>query len=234
MVAQAAWADFFRSALTPKSARVFLVAHNQDYILKIGSYPNMILLKKTGSGKWGYQHITDLDGLFDYRYSKTKRNMLILESKVGKIDVSAGHLYERVFDPLKSLFPDVTFTYALFADRTHLFDKRYPEYRMLQDAPARIYEALRDKGVPSLFFEFVEESHVFEMMCRHLVTTYRSIKHQSVTISGTTTVSEDAITIYGPGAREPYMVLEKDRNGHYRVVRGPLQRSGTSVEGSTI
>jgi hypothetical protein len=223
----------FSKEFDPKRREGFLVANNNEYVLKIGSYPNMILLKKNGNGKWGYQHITDLDGLFDYRYSKTKRIMLILESKVGKIDVSAYDLYERVFEPLQSLFPEVTFTYALFADRSHLFDKRYPEYRMLTDAPTRIFEALRERGVPSLFFDFVEDHHVFDTMCRHLVTTYRTLKNQSVTFNGTTTLSEDAITIFGPGAKEPYMVLEKDRSGHYRIVRGPLQTTSSTLEKST-
>lgn len=224
----------FSKAFDPKKREGFVVSHSQDYVLKIGSYPNMILLKKTGTGKWGYQHITDLDGLFDYRYSKTKRVMLLLESKVGKIDVSAGDLYERVFVPLKTLFPDASFTYVLFADRGHLFDKRYPEYRILQDAPTRIYEALRDCGVPSLFFEFAEEPNIFDTMCRHLVNTSRTLKKQSVTIAGTTTVSEDTISIFGPGAREPYMVLEKDRNGSYRVVRGPMYQQYQPIEESTL
>ena len=211
----------FSKRFNPKEREGFVVAHNQDYVLKIGSYPNMILLKQTGSGKWGYQHITDLDGLFDYRYTKTQRVLLILESKIGKIDISASDLYERLFEPLQSLFPNTQLAYVLFADRNQIFDKRFPEYRILQDGPQRIYEALRKRSIPTLFFEFAEDQQIFDTMCRHCVNAYRSYTNEVVTIHGTTTISEHRINIFGPGAKEPYMVLEKDPKGQYHVVRQP-------------
>ena len=86
----------FDKRFDPKHRENYVVAHNKDYVLKIGHYPNMILLKRTGEGNWGYQHVTDIDGLFDYRYLG-KRHLIILESKTGKIDVNAPrHLPDSV------------------------------------------------------------------------------------------------------------------------------------------
>ena len=219
----------FDKRFNPKSRQNYVVANSENYVLKIGRYPNMILLKKTGKGAWGYQHITDLDGLFDYRYSH-KRHLIILESKTGRIDLSAGVLYEKLFMPLKSLFPEANFTYALFADKRFLLDGRHPEYRALQETPVRIFEKLRARGIPSLFFEFNESEKDFESMCRHIFTSYRTYHRQGVTLKGRTVIGDSRIVIFGEGNnRDPYMELERDpASGLFRVTRSP-----TGVSGST-
>ena len=199
----------FDKRFNPKNSENYVVANTRRYILKIGSYPNMILLKKTGSGKWGYQHVTDLDGLFDYRWMR-RRHLIIIESKIGKIDINAGALYETLFVPLKKLFPDADFSYVVFASRDYLLDNRYPEYRLLQETPQRIYQALKDAGIPSFFFEFRENDNEFDAMCRHLITTHRTYHGQQVTFQGRVTITDKSIQIFNPGSTQPYMELRRD------------------------
>ena len=209
----------FDDSFDPKNRQGFVVANTNHHILKIGSYPNMILLKKTGRGKWGYQHVTDLDGLFDYRYLHS-RHLIILESKTGRIDVNAEALYETLFVPLRELFPDALFTYVVFALQEYLLDHRNPDYRILQETPLRIYKALAREGIPSLFFHFNERENDFIDMCRHLVTCYRTYHRQNVSFQGRVRVSDHKVTIFNPGTTTPYLDLERDRKtGLYRIVQ---------------
>ncbi len=198
----------FDKQFNPKESENYVVANTRNYILKIGSYPNMILLKKTGSGKWGYQHVTDLDGLFDYRWLR-RRHLIIIESKIGKIDISANALYDTLFVPLKKLFPDAEFSYVVFASRDYLLDTRYLEYRLLQETPQRIFLALKEQGIPSFFFEFRESDAEFEAMCRHLITTYRTYHGKKVTFQGKVTITDQAVVIYNPGSSVPYLELRR-------------------------
>ncbi|QTD52152.1 hypothetical protein [Sulfidibacter corallicola] len=209
----------FDKSFDPKNRENYVVANTKRYVLKIGRYPNMILLKKTGQGKWGYQHVTDLDGLFDFRYL-SKRHLIILESKTGKIDVQAESLYETLFVPLRKLFPEAIFSYVVFADRRHLMDIRYPEYRILQDAAVRIYEALAYHGIASFFFEFQENDSDFMQMCRHLINAYRTYHHERVSFQGSVSVTDSHIAIFEPGNRRPYLELARDPStGMFRVLR---------------
>jgi len=209
----------FDKSFDPKNRQGFVVANTHQHILKIGKYPNMILLKKTGSGKWGYQHVTDLDGLFDFRYLHG-RHLIILESKTGKIDVNAEALYETLFVPLRELFPDALFTYVVFALKDHLLDHRHPEYRVLQESPQRIYKALAAAEIPSLFFHFNESESDFVDMCRHLVTCYRTYHRKNVSFQGRVRVTDRKVTIFNPGTVTPYLDLERDqKSGQYRIVQ---------------
>ncbi|CAM2006078.1 hypothetical protein [Acanthopleuribacter pedis] len=209
----------FDKSFDPKNCTNFVVANTKRFVLKIGRYPNMILLKKTGQGKWGYQHVTDLDGLFDFRYLG-KRHLIILESKTGRIDVQAESLYESLILPLKRLFPDATFSYVVFADRRHLLDMRYPEYRILQEAPVRIHEALTKHGIANFFFEFDESESDFQQMCRHLINAYRNYHHERVSFNGNISITDSQIAIFEPNQRRPYIELERDPvTGLFRVIR---------------
>ncbi len=91
----------------------FIVNHTDQYILKIKKYPNLVILKKTGSGKFGYENIKELDGLFDYRYRK-HRHVLVLESKLDKINVNSEELVQNLFIPLSQFFNDAQFSSVLF------------------------------------------------------------------------------------------------------------------------
>ena len=206
----------FDKRFNPKKKQNYVVANSRDFILKIGSYPNMILLKKTGHGHWGYQHVTDLDGLFDFRYLG-RRHLVIMESKIGKIDINADALFETLFVPLRHLFPEAEFTYVLFAGRDHLLDNRHPEYRILQDTPVRIFKALRKHGIPTMFFEFNESDAEFTGMCRHLITSYRTYHNQNVNFQGQVSISDSHVTIYNPGSKTPYLNLVRDPSGMFRI-----------------
>lgn len=198
----------------------FIVAHSDNYVLKIDKYPNMILLKRTGEGKFGYQHVTDFDGLFDFRYTR-KRHIVILESKTGKIDIDARQIYERLFIPLSELFPKTSFAYVIFASGDHLIEPRYPEYRILQPIPLQIYQELADQNIPSMFFQFSENDLDFKTMYKHLVTAFHTYHRRQVSFQGKTTISDNNIQIFTAGSKEPYLILEKREDGTYQVAHSP-------------
>lgn len=207
----------FDKRFNPKQRKDFIVASTENYILKIGRYPNMILLKKTGVGKWGFQHVTDLDGLFDYR-TGMQRQLVILESKSGKIDQNPETLYEKTIAPMQELFPDAQFSYVLFATKNHLFLPKDPEYRILQKTPERIYESLLKRGVPTMFFCFQETEKDFHEMARHLILSYRSYNAMNFHIKGETEISPDHIRIFEKGNAIPYIELKKDpESGLFRI-----------------
>jgi len=211
----------FNKQFDPKFKENYVVAHKGEYILKIGRYPNMILLRRTGRGDWGYQHVTDLDGLFDYRYL-SRRHMIIMESKTGKIDINAEALHETLFVPLRKLFPEATFTYVLIGNKKMLFDDRNPEYRTLQEAPIRIFNALAKNNVPCFFFEFSETDEDFNAMCRHLITSYGTYHHEMVSFQGKVSISDSQIVIFNPGSKTPYIQMERDPlTGQFQVSHAP-------------
>lgn len=207
----------FDKRFNPKKRKDFIVASSRNYVLKIGRYPNMILLKHTGEGNWGYQHVTDLDGLFDYRIGRT-RHLILLESKSGKIDQNPEKLYAKTFEPMQQLFPDTQFSYVLFASQQHLFSSRNPEYRILQKTPERIYESLLSHGIPSMFFCFHETERDFHEMAWHLIRSYRSYHALNFKVVGETEISPEAIRVFQKGSVSPYLVLRKDpETGLFRV-----------------
>ena len=57
---------------------------------------------------WAYDNIKELDGFFDYRYLG-KRNILVLESKLERLNINPERLVENLFEPLKELFPKSSF-----------------------------------------------------------------------------------------------------------------------------
>ena len=221
----------FDKRFNPKASENYVVANTDRFVLKIGRYPNMILLKKTGHGKWGYSHVTDLDGLFDFRFL-SKRHLIIMESKIGRIDLNSEALYDTLFVPLKQLFPEAIFSYVLFANRDHLLDARYPEYRILQDTPLRVFQALKNHGLHCFFFEFNESESEFIAMCRHLITSHRTYHDQTVHFQGSVSITDRHLTIFNPGSKSPYIKLEKDASGRYQVIQSP--KPGPSVKDSKL
>lgn len=214
----------FDKRFDPKSREGYVVAHNSRFVLKIGKYPNMVLLKKTGLGKWGYQHVTDIDGLFDYR-SASQRHMMLMESKSGRIDLDVEHLVDNVFGPMSQLFPDAQLSFVLFSDGRFLFDSRFPEYRILHEIPLRLYNALEQAGIPCIFFDFKESEKDFKILARHLITASKTYHHQRVVFSGRTECTPHGIVIYVPGSDIPYLALRREpRSGLFRMVRAPYRQ----------
>ncbi|PIE02226.1 MAG: hypothetical protein CSA81_08290 [Acidobacteria bacterium] len=207
----------FDKRFNPKMRSNFIVASSQSYVLKIGRYPNMLLLKKTGQGHWGFQHITDLDGLFDYRVGK-ERHLIILESKSGKIDQNPDLLYQKTFAPMRELFPEAHFSYVLFATRPYLFSSKYPEYRILKKTPERIYRSLLNHGIPSMFFHFREKERDFHEMARHLIQSYRSYHAQTFKVSGETEITPSQVRVFQKGSASPFLELTRDPvTGYFKV-----------------
>jgi hypothetical protein len=106
----------FDARFNPAKRNDFIIAHSDRYVLKIQKYPNLVILDKTGRGKFGYENIKELDGLFDYRYGR-QRHILVLESKLDKINVDCDDLINNLFMPLRQLIPEARFSYVLFSSQ---------------------------------------------------------------------------------------------------------------------
>jgi hypothetical protein len=209
----------FDKRFNPAERDGFIVTHTDDYLLKIQNYPNLVILKRSGRGKYGYENIKELDGLFDYRY-KGDRHMLVLESKLDRINVDCDDLVDNLFTPLRQLFPDARFSYVLFSDESSIFVKqRYKRHRRLKQLPVKIYERLRREGVGLLCLTFNETAADFERMRDHLITQYRSVVRLGVTMNGKMVVTPKSITLFD-GGETPHLKLMKDaRQGLWREVK---------------
>jgi len=125
----------FDRRFNPNERNNFIVSHSDQYILKIQKYPNLVILKKTGSGKYGYENIKELDGLFDYRYND-QRHILVLESKLEKININPDTLIRNLFSPLRQLFSNAVFSYILFSEKNSIFKRKKQErVRQLKHQP---------------------------------------------------------------------------------------------------
>ncbi|MFW6220683.1 MAG: hypothetical protein ACOC3X_03325 [Nanoarchaeota archaeon] len=202
----------FDKSFDPKNREGFIVANTKDYILKIQKYPNLVILKKTGHGKkFGYENIKEIDGLFDYRYFR-KRNIVILESKVDRLNINENNLVNNLFKPLNEFFPNCYFTYALFTTKDALYSKnRHRKKRKLLNKPIKIYETLKKNDIATLFFSFNESKEDLNKMKDHLITQYRLLNNLNITLQHKTIVSNDEIIIYDAGKR-PLKKLIKDKN----------------------
>jgi hypothetical protein len=209
----------FDRRFNPRERDDFIIANTQQYILKIRKYPNLVILEKTGRGKYGYENIKEIDGLFDYRYFRL-RNILVLESKLEKLSINCDDLLDNCFVPLSNLFPDAHFSYVLFTDRNSIYQKRqFERRRQIKQFPYRIYSRLKEHGVATLFFSFNEARDDFERMKDHLITQYRAVNRMGVTLKGRTVITDRELTVFD-GGETPHLKLVKDaRTGLWREVK---------------
>ena len=199
----------FDKRFNPLARDDFIIAHCPEYVLKIRKYPNCVVLKRTGKGKFGYENVKELDGLFDYRFF-LRRHILVLESKLEKTAISVGGLMKNLFDPLRELFPKTDFSYILFTDRNSIYQKRhFARRRQIKHFPYKIYEHLRKAGIGTLFFSFNETRDDFERMKDHLITQYRSLHKMGVKLTGKTVVTGNEIIVFD-GGETPHLKLIKD------------------------
>lgn len=199
----------FDQSFDPQNRDDFIVANTSDYILKILRYPNLIILKRSKRGKFGYENIKELDGFFDYRFM-SKRHILVLESKLEKINVDCNDLINNLFNPLKHLFPEAQFHYILFTDKYSVYNRsKTNKFRQIKEVPIMIYERLIEEGIGSLFFTFNEGREDFEKIKNFLIVQYRAIKKMSFTIIGKTILSEKELMIFD-GGETPHIKLIKD------------------------
>lgn len=200
----------FDQRFDPQNRDDFIVANTSDYILKILRYPNLIILKRSRKGKFGYENIKELDGFFDYRFM-SKRHILVLESKLEKINIDCDDLINNLFTPLRCLFPESQFHYILFTDRYSVYSKaKINRYRQIKEVPITIYERLKKDGIGSLFFSFNESREDFEKIKNFLIVQYRAIKKMSFTIIGKTVISEKELMVFD-GGETPHIKLIKDQ-----------------------
>ena len=199
----------FDKRFNPLAQDDFIIAHCPEYVLKIRNYPNCVILKKTGRGKFGYENIKELDGLFDYRYF-LRRHILVLESKVEKTTISVSQLTKNLFEPLRALFPKTDFSYILFTDRNSIYQKKhFAKRRQIKRFPLKIYKHLREAGIGVLFFGFNETREDFERMKNHLITQYRALHKMGVALSGKTVLTDKEIIVFDEG-ETPHLKLIKD------------------------
>ena len=206
----------------------FVVAHTDRYILKVDKYPNLVILDKTGRGRYGYESIKELDGMFDYR-TPGQRHILVLESKLDRIKVNRSDLITNLFGPLREFFPETRFTYVLFSSVEAIYIKKdFERRRRLRHTMQVLYETLRDAGIGVLLFTFNESYADFERVRDHLITQYRAIAHKRVALHGRMLVSEREIVLFDAG-ETPHLKLVKDpASGLWREV--PMKHKKREVE----
>jgi hypothetical protein len=224
----------FDRRFDPSHRDDFIITHTNDYVLKIDRYPNLIILKRTGRGKYGYENIKELDGFFDYRFGG-RRHILVLESKLEKINIDCDDLVTNLFNPLRQLFPEARFNYALFTDSNSIYMKaRFRRWRQIKQMPARIHERLSGEGIGTLFFTFNESREDFERMKDFLILQYKTLRRQAVTLHGKSYISDKELIVFD-GGETPHIKLVKDpQNGlwremplrHKRVKKGTRGKPG--------
>lgn len=209
----------FDERFNPQQRDNFIVTHTDRYVLKIDKYPNLVILKRTGKGKYGYENIKELDGLFDFRFGKD-RHILVLESKLDRISVDCEDLVDNLFVPLRHLLPEARFSYVLFSNRESIYVRRnFQRLRILKHMPQKIHRRLVEHDIGVIFFTFNESYDDFERMKDHLITQYRSVSHQGVALNGRMIVSDREIILFDQG-QTPHLKLVRDRySGLWREVK---------------
>lgn len=208
----------FDKRFNPANRENYIVANTDHYILKIDKYPNLVILRRSGRGTYGYENIKELDGLFDYRYGE-QRHIMVLESKLDRINVNSPDLVTNLFGPLRALFPQACFSYILFGDTDAIYiRKHYARRRAIKQLPRLLYQTLHAHGIGVLFFTFNESRDDFERIKNHLITQYRAIAHLGLELRGRMKLSDTEIVLFDEG-ETPHMKLVKDeRSGMWREV----------------
>jgi hypothetical protein len=197
----------------------FIVNHTDKYVLKIQRYPNLVILKKTGTGNYGYDNIKELDGLFDYRY-KRQHHILVLESKLDKINITRRDLIKNLFTPLRQFFKDAQFSYILFSDKHALYKKKnMKKLRQLKHRPLGIYNTLKTNNIGVLYFTFNESREDFERMKNHLIMQYRSVVRLDVQFFGKMVLSDRKIVIFDEGETPRIKLVKDTKYGMWREVK---------------
>jgi hypothetical protein len=209
----------FDQRFNPRDRDDFVIAHSGDYVLKIKNYPNCVILKKTGKGKFGYENIKELDGLFDYRFF-LQRQIMVLESKLEKVTVDVDDILGQLFTPLRELFPKARFSYILFTDKNSIYQKKFfTRRRQLKRFPLKIYRQLGAQGISTFLFGFNESRDDFERMKEHLITQYRAFHKMGVTLKGKTVITDKVLSVFDEGETPHLKLIKDDATGLWREVK---------------
>lgn len=198
----------FASDFNPEKRESYIVANTENLILRIKNYPNMIILRKTGEGHYGYQEIKEIDGLFDYRQGR-RRHIVVLESKVEGININRDLLVNNLFAPLRELFPETGLSYILFAQKNQLYNKTDMKIRRLKQTPVALYEQLKANGVSTLFFSFNEDENDFQRMATHLLDQKKIMDRKPVAFQGRIRLSQNSLLVFN-GGENPLFKLARD------------------------
>lgn len=193
----------------------YIVRNTENYILKIDNYPNLVILKRDGKGKFGYKNIKEIDGFFAYRF-KNQKFVVVLESKIGNIDIDPRKNYDNLFKPLKELYPEAFFSYILFGQESHLYDQRTSKnVRKLRKRIVDVYKPLMDNNIGFMAFTFNENASDFERLYTHIETEYQKIHNMDLVLNNRTEISKNSIVIYD-NLGLPYMKLFKQGDGVWK------------------
>ena len=138
------------------------------------------------------------------------RHILVLESKLEKININTQYLTNHLFTPLKKLFPEAHLHYVLFTDRHSIYVKNsYARLRQIKQMPVKIHDQLLEHRIGSLFFSFNETREDFEKIKDFLILQYRSLRNLSLTLYGKTFITDKELLIFD-GGETPHIKLQKD------------------------
>lgn len=193
-----------------KTAHEYVVASTDRYVLKTfkNNYPNMILLEKTGQGKFGYEPIKEIDGFFSYRYFGTQQ-LIIIESKLDTTAVKPQKLTTKLFGAMHELFPKSHLNYVLFTSKRATFSSHQRESRILKAGAKNLHIELKKHGVRTIFFTFNETTEEMNTVASHVIAQHRYIHDLPIEIHGT--LEKGQLTIYN-GGDTPLKQLVRDPN----------------------
>ena len=202
----------FDKRFDPAHKNGYIINNTDTLLLKIQKYPNIVLLKRRDDSEWAYDAIKELDGLFDYRHQGV-RHIMVLETKLDKIQLTSQKLVDNLFDPFKKLFPQAQFHYILFSSKNALF---HPVHKnnFLKNKALEIYQILQASGVNSLYFSFNETYEQYTATATHLITQYKRLAQERVAFHGTIIMEPNSIELYDRG-QEPFMKLKQVSHKHW-------------------
>jgi len=185
----------------------YTVASQDNIVLKVHNYPNLVLLERRGEDKPCEYNVTDLDGLFDHRIGQ-QRHLIVVEAKEGHIKLKEETLM-HTFDCMEQLYPKAAFSYVLFGTDRYLFSGK----RRLQDRHVDLYHRLIERNIATVFFTFNESRQEIADIRNHLYQHYVLAKQKSFRLA-TGLVNDEEISIYDTMGNI-LKQLRKKENGDY-------------------
>lgn len=220
--------DFFKKDYN-RSEREYIIRHSGRLILKLHiEYPNMIVLKRTGKGKFGYEPVAEFDGLFHYNYGR-QNHILVLETKTDDLSVDPDHVQKKVVPSLQKLYPEVhrsggKIWYVIFGQHTKIFNG--PErWGRLTEGAKNLYLKLRERDIPAFFLTFNEPSEQLNRITQRVVRQYvgahilQNGAQKQVQFTGEVTIRHNGVDIRD-GDEQPGLSFELNpATGEYRLAQ---------------
>lgn len=207
----------FREDFDISNPEDYTVAENENYKLKIKRYPNLALIDLTENQYGRETELTDIDGFFSFKYF-LKKHIIVVESKVSKLNQNLDSLLTNLFNPLKELYPKAEFSYFLYSNPNTMYKKKNRNLRMLREKPRKIFNKLIKNNINPLFCAFNISASEFDNIAKHLLDQYYFLtKDATITLNDKTIISKDSIEAYG-GGRTPLIKLRKRPDGLWEEI----------------